>query len=1052
MAAKRAAGRRRRRTGSFLKRHPGAIRATLVALTFFAALGLGFAFAGWALVCRGGACPSAAVLDDYTPHQTSKLYAADGRFLAEIGLERRTLVKIEQIPPVVRNAFVITEDKRFYQHGGVDFIGLVGAVKDWMLGDRLRGASTITQQLARNIFPERISRERSLIRKLKEAKVARDIEQRYSKDKILELYLNQISLGNGAYGVETAAQRYFGKPVHDLNVAEAATLAALPKAPERYNPRRYPDRAIQRRNTVIELMRRNDLITDEDASLAKAYPLQLARKSESGDLAPYFVEWVRKQLDDRFGRQLYEQGLKVYTTLDVDMQQAAERAMDRQLKSIEAGTYGKFPHQTYETYMAKAAAGDVDRAAATSPYLQGAFIAVDPRSGAVRALVGGRDFDDSKFNRATQALRQPGSTFKPIVYATAIHQGFPPSYQAEDSPIEIPQASGTPWKPQNFDFKYMGPIPMRRGLYLSRNLAAINVGRQLGVQPVIDMARRFGIDAEIPPYPSIFIGSASVQPIEMVGAYGVFASLGDRTTPHGILRVENSRGEVLWQPRYERVPVLSPEEAWLMVDMMKDVVQRGTAYQAVWNSGFHIPAGGKTGTTNDGADAWFIGYTADLVAGVWMGFDKPQKIKSNAQGGQLAAPAWTSFMKEVYQRKPAPPDWPRPGRADLARGGREHGAAGRSVLHERRGLHGVVHPGHGAVSGVWRAGAVLRPLRSGVRCADRHDGRPPRRAAAQADARHDLQSVQAAASLKKGGLWVVGMAVLDAPARCALRTGARTAHCARRTAGACGPSCTAGDMRSAAMGLLVIRGASARSRALSSGRAERTESSPRRLRASGVTLSSRVDAGRRPRRPRGEGAWPTAAAGRASHSARSLRALLRDAGTARARRAQCGAAARAHSAAAAARAHSAAQPRAPTAAAGRGGSQPRRSRAPRLDSAAQPRALPFYLPTPYSFAYSPASSSSSSWRPCSTTRPWSSTMMRSARRTVLRRCAMMIVERPRSSSSIASSTSRSLSVSRLDVASSSTTTAGFFRNTRAIARRWRWPPLSFTPRSPTRVS
>jgi penicillin-binding protein 1A len=658
MAARRR-NTRRRRTGSFLKRHPGAVRATLLAATVGIAVAAGATFAGWALVCRGGACPSAAVLDDYTPHQTSKLYAADGRFLAEIGLERRTLVKIEDIPQVVRDAFVITEDRRFYQHHGVDFIGLAGAVRDWMMGDRLRGASTITQQLARNIFPERISRERSLVRKLKEARVARDIEQRYSKDRILELYLNQISLGNGAYGVETAAQRYFGKPVKELSIAEAATLAALPKAPERYNPRRYPDRAIQRRNTVIELMRRHDLITDDAASLAKAYPLQLARRSEAGDLAPYFVEWVRKALDDRFGRQLYEQGLRVYTTLDVDMQQAAERAMERQLRAIEGGAFGKFPHSTYESYMARAAAGD-DPAGGNSPYLQGAFVAVDPRTGAVRALVGGRDFADSKFNRATQAQRQPGSTFKPIVYATAIHQGIPASYQADDSPIEIPQASGTPWTPQNYDLKFWGPTPMRRALYMSRNLAAINVGREVGIQPVIDMAHRFGISAEMPPYPSLFIGSASVIPLEMIASYGVFATLGDRTTPHAILRVENANGEVLWQPRYERVPVLSSEEAWLMVDMMKDVIRRGTAYSATWGAGFQLPAAAKTGTTNDYADVWFIGYTADLVAGVWMGFDRPQRIKANAQGGQLAAPAWTAFMKEVYQRKPNPPDWPRP--------------------------------------------------------------------------------------------------------------------------------------------------------------------------------------------------------------------------------------------------------------------------------------------------------------------------------------------------------------------------------------------------------
>ncbi|HET7187894.1 MAG TPA: PBP1A family penicillin-binding protein, partial [Gemmatimonadaceae bacterium] len=521
------------------------------------------------------------------------------------------------------------------------------------------GFSTITMQLARNIFPERLSREKSLVRKLKEAKVARAIEAKYSKEKILELYLNQIALGNQSFGVETASQRYFGKSARDLNVAEAAMLAGLPKAPERYNPRRSPERAIQRRNTVIEIMRDQGAISDADASLAKAYPLQLARKSEAGDVAPYFVEWVRIQLEQQFGQRLYEQGLKVYTTLDVDLQSAAERALENQLKAVESGRYGPYTHQTFESYMSKASSRAGEPAAGNSPYLQGAFIAMDPRTGAVRALVGGRDFDDSKFNRATQALRQPGSTFKPIVYADAIQNGRPPSYIVDDSPVSVPQVGGGDWTPQNYDGKFEGPMPMRRGLYQSRNIVAIKVGMELGEQSVIDMARKFGISTPIPPYPSIHIGAADVYPIEMVAAYSAFATLGTRSSPTSIVRVENAKGDVLWEPTPVKAPVMSPEEAWLMVSMMKDVVQRGTAAGSV-GSQFRIPAGGKTGTTNDGADVWYIGYTSDLVAGVWMGLDKPSKIKGNAQGGVLAAPAWTAFMNEVYRRKPAPPDWPRP--------------------------------------------------------------------------------------------------------------------------------------------------------------------------------------------------------------------------------------------------------------------------------------------------------------------------------------------------------------------------------------------------------
>ncbi len=647
------------RKNSFRRRHPLVIRALLLLLTFVIASLLGLAFGAWALVCRGGQCPPIEALNDYTPRQTSKLYAVDGRFIAELGNERRTLVRLDEIPQVVQQAFVITEDKRFYSHAGVDWRRVFGALaRDILARGWDQGFSTITMQLARNVFPERLTREKTLVRKLREAKVARAIEAKYDKKKILELYLNQISLGNGAFGVEVASQRYFGKSVRDLNVAEAATLAALPKAPERYNPRKHPDRAVQRRNTVIELMRENGAISDADASVARAFPLRLANKEEAGDVAPYFVEWVRQQLDQQFGKQLYEQGLKVYTTLDLDMQSAAERALERQLRLIEGGRYGRYSHESYEHYVARSLAGT--EMGENSPYLQGAFIAVDPRNGAIRAMVGGRDFYDSKFNRATQALRQPGSAFKPIVYAAAVQNGRPASYIVNDSPLVVPQGGGTDWAPKNYDGKFLGPMPMRRGLYESRNIIAIRVGMELGEQTVIDEARNFGITTPIPPFPSIHIGAADVYPIEMISAYSAFANQGIRPTPNAILRVENARQEVLWQQTPVRSQVLSPEEAWLMVDMMKDVIRRGTAVGSVWGAGFHLPAGGKTGTTNDGTNVWFIGYTADLVAGVWMGLDRPQKIMGDAQGGRLAAPAWTQFMSEVYRRKPAPPDWPRP--------------------------------------------------------------------------------------------------------------------------------------------------------------------------------------------------------------------------------------------------------------------------------------------------------------------------------------------------------------------------------------------------------
>jgi penicillin-binding protein 1A len=632
-------------------------------------LGL-LAFGVWwgFFLCSSTTCPSIEQFAEYKPAEPARLYAADGRFVGEIGIERRSVVPLNQIPRHVVEAFVITEDKRFYQHAGVDYFRVIGAViANLKAGGLSEGFSTITMQLARNIFPAQLpSRSRAasandnLLRKFREAKVARRIEARFPKERILELYLNQIALGAGAYGVEAASQRYFGRPVSEISVAEGAMLAALPKAPSRYNPRRFPDRAIQRRNTILELMRRENALSDADASIAKAFPLRLNRAARgAGDPAPYFVEWVRTELERRFGKQVYESGLRVLTTLDLDMQGAAERAVDRQLRAIEAGTWGAYSQMTYEAYLARAAAGDETGSGNNSPYLQASFIALDPRTGAVRALVGGRDFDDSKFNRATQALRQPGSTFKPIVYATAVRSGRSPAYFIDDEPIEVPQVDGSLWAPNNYDLKFEGRVTLRRALMFSRNLPAIRLTMEIGEGSVVEMAKTFGITTRVPPYPSIALGSADVYPLEMVAAYSTFANLGWRTAPNPILRVETLDGRRLYEAEPERIQVLSREEAWVMADMLKDVIQAGSGTR-VRSEGFTHPAGGKTGTTNDYTDVWFVGFTADLVAGVWIGFDQPKEIMGNAQGGRLAAPAWAGFMREVYERKPAPPDWPRP--------------------------------------------------------------------------------------------------------------------------------------------------------------------------------------------------------------------------------------------------------------------------------------------------------------------------------------------------------------------------------------------------------
>jgi len=642
---------------------PRVRRGVLVGVLALITLGFAVVLAAWTGACAGNTCPSIEGLDRYDPNQAAKVYAADGRLITDLGLERRTVVPLGEMSPYVKAAFIATEDKRFYEHKGIDWVRVFGAVKANVFKLRFaEGFSTITMQLARNLWPEDISgRDKSLRRKLREVKVALEIERKYPKDKILELYLNQIDLGNRAYGVETASQRYFGKSVRDLNLAEAATLAAIPKAPSRYNPRRNPNLNLQRRNTIINLLRDDQALSERDAERWKAFPLLLSSHSDFSGVAEYFVEYVRQQLDARFGPDLYREGLRIYTTLDLDMQQAAERALEARLEAIEDGADGKFTWQTYRQYLDAHADTPEDHGNTPTPYLQGLVVTLEAKTGAIRAMVGGRDFEDSKFNRATQSRRQPGSTFKPIVYSAAIEAGYPLSYVIADDPltVELPPPQGM-WMPQNYDLEFEGPMTLRRALMLSRNIVAVKLGMEVGEQAVIAEAAKFGLTTKVLPVPSIHIGSADVIPLEMIGAYTTFANLGVRTVPTAILRVEDRSGKMLWQPQVKSEVVMDTLHAWLMNDALRDVVRHGTAFGAVTARNFPAPAGGKTGTTNDGFDVWFIGFTPDLVTGVWIGFDQPRKIKSNAQGGILAAPAWTAMMKEIYDRRPIPAAWPRP--------------------------------------------------------------------------------------------------------------------------------------------------------------------------------------------------------------------------------------------------------------------------------------------------------------------------------------------------------------------------------------------------------
>ena len=647
--------------GARVRLTPRARRIIVVSFFAVVAFGLAVLTAAWNRACAGNSCPSIAELGAYDPNQASKVYAADGRLITDLGQERRTVVPLAEMSPVVKAAFIATEDKRFYEHHGIDWYRVFGAIRSNLIEMRVaEGFSTITMQLARNIWTEDISgRDKSLRRKLREAKVAREIEEKYPKDRILELYLNQIDLGNRAFGVEAASQRYFGKSVRDLNVAEAATLAAIPKAPSRYNPRKNPNLSIQRRNTVLNLLRDNGLLSAEEAERWKAHPLLLSSSSDYSGTAEYFVEFVRQQLDARFGSDLYRSGYRVYTTLDLDTQQAAERALEARLEAIESGADGKFEHPTYQQYQnSKGEEGDRDLR--STPYLQGLMVTIEAKTGQIRAMVGGRDFGDSKFNRATQSLRQPGSTFKPVTYSAALEAGYPLSHvMVDDSLSLIVKPDEPPWTPQNYDLKYEGPMTLRRALYLSRNTIAIKLGMELGEPAVVSEAAKFGISTRVPAVPSIHIGSADVIPLEMIAAYTTFANLGTRTVPNSILRVEDRSGKIVWQPATRSVSVLDSAHAWLMTDVLRDVVRHGTAVGSV-GARINFPAGGKTGTTNDGFDVWYIGFTPDFVTGLWIGFDQPRKIKSNAQGGILAAPAWTAMMREVYERRAIPAAWPRP--------------------------------------------------------------------------------------------------------------------------------------------------------------------------------------------------------------------------------------------------------------------------------------------------------------------------------------------------------------------------------------------------------
>jgi penicillin-binding protein 1A len=586
------------------------------------------------------------------PAQSARVYARDGSLLAELGPQVRTWIPIRSLPSYVPRTFVAVEDRRFYGHDGVDPLGIARAVVRSAEGKR-EGASTITQQLIGTMYPERVDRtEITLERKLREAKLALSLEERYGKDRILESYLNWIYFGHGWFGVEAAARHYFGKSAAKLNFEETAMLAALPKGAGVYSPKINPARALERRNLVLDIMAENGIISAGDAAAAKRRPIRLAPNHGYSARPPYVIEQVRQYLAKGWGPEYGTMGLRVWTTIDPAAQNAADSALARGLVAVEKMSWFRGPK--YHTSAARATASGTN-------YLQGLALSLDARTGEILAMTGGRDWEDSKYNRVTSALRQPGSAFKPIVYTTALLGGVTPSTVMQDTALHIQLAGSPLYSPKNSDNLFRGPVSVRQALTHSINTIAIQLGAGVGYGAVADEAKRFGITSRIAPYPSSMIGASVVRPIELAAAYTAFANGGLRTEPFLVRRVADSSGRVLFDARATAVRTVSPEVAFLVTDMLRDAAEKGTGGEARERLPAAVPMAGKTGTTDDATDVWYVGFTPEIVTAVWIGFDSNKPIGAGAYGGTLAAPIWGDMMRSIYARRPAPAAWNVPG-------------------------------------------------------------------------------------------------------------------------------------------------------------------------------------------------------------------------------------------------------------------------------------------------------------------------------------------------------------------------------------------------------
>jgi len=630
-------------------RFPWRLFLSIVVVAVFGAAGATFGVVQW---LRRDLPSPEQVTAIQTPVKTT-VYDVRGRVLHEFYKENRSPVALSRIPRHLVNATLATEDRSFYDHWGVDLWGIARAtVNNAMRLHALQGGSTITQQLARNLF---LTHERTLTRKLKEVALAIELERDYSKDQILEMYFNQIYFGEGAYGVEAAARTFFDKPIQRLTLPECALLAGIPANPSLYSPRRRARAALARRAKVLRNMLETRAVTQVEFDRAMGEPLGVTAARWSNDRAPYFVELVRLRLDERYGSNaVYEGGLKVWTTLDMDLQQIAERALDRQMSDIEAQLKPRYTRAGFSPRQAP-----VTGTQQNTPYLQAAFVALDTRTGCVRALIGGRDWNQSNFNRAVQAQRQPGSAFKPFVFTAAMDNGFKPTDVVVDAPVSFPGgADGKPYQPRNYDKQYRGPVTLRYALQQSINVPTIKLLRQVGVAQVASYARRMGIMSPLGQNLSLALGSSEVNLLELTAAYAVYANRGIRNDPIYILKVEDRAGNLLEKNTPRPVEVLSEETAAVLTSMLRSAMDHGTGH-AARARGFTLPAAGKTGTMDEYMDAWFVGYVPSLVAGVWVGYDDKRVIGPGMTGARAALPIWTDFMMEATRGRPAE-DFPEP--------------------------------------------------------------------------------------------------------------------------------------------------------------------------------------------------------------------------------------------------------------------------------------------------------------------------------------------------------------------------------------------------------